>query len=233
MGFSDQERAELDALHSNFNKAVAAIRDDRRYSAEGRQAALAKLYRQTSARVTAAAATARQRQEDRTDALRRKLFGSPGSDPSSIISYRDALDRAERASTPAEAQALLDRAMRSGDTALQRAVLDRAFHAAQSDPFGKGRRSEWSAVVDQFRGVSSAQDDDLAELESLTGTGPTALGSSQAATARLFDNTRGHLTPPSELALLSTQAIDALAAAADGSGEPQDPDAWIRAAAGV
>ena len=201
MAFTDEERARLDKMQTDFSRTLAAIRADKRYSAEGKQAAIAKLYRETNVKLRAVADAASKAESERIETLRKRLFGAPGTDPTSIISYRDALDRAERATKPQELEALLDRAVRSGDTALQRACLDVVFHKAQADPLG---RSQWAASLDRFRGVNETQDGDIEELARLTGMNRQSMG------ARVFDQARTAAPMPTELAQLSTPAIDRL-----------------------
>jgi len=67
--------------------------------------------------------------QSRKDTLVRDLFGYTTTDPSNIIAYRDAQDRAERLENQAAALTVLTRAQQSGDKSLASAVLLRAFDA--------------------------------------------------------------------------------------------------------
>jgi hypothetical protein len=67
--------------------------------------------------------------QSRKDALVRDLFGYTTTDPSNIIAYRDAQDRAERLENQTAALTVLTRAQQSGDKSLASAVLLRAFDA--------------------------------------------------------------------------------------------------------
>ena len=78
------------------------------------------------------------------DELLRHLFTGPAfHDVTSIISFRDAQDRAERLSTPDEAVELLRRARLSGDELLVTAV---ALHAAAQVPVSR----PWALVLDEW-----------------------------------------------------------------------------------
>ena len=91
------------------------------------------------------------------DELLRRLFSGPAfRDITSIISFRDAQDRAERLSTPDEAVELLRRARTSGDELLVTAV---ALHAAAQVPVSRS----WAGVLDDwFNG-------DPADIDTATG----------------------------------------------------------------
>ena len=81
---------------------------------------------------------------DHRDELLRRLFSGPAfHDVTSIISFRDAQDRAERLSTPDEAVELLSRARMSGDELLVTAV---ALHAAAQVPVSR----PWARVLDEW-----------------------------------------------------------------------------------
>ncbi len=76
--------------------------------------------------------------------LLRRLFDSPAPhDVASVVSYRDALDRADRLDTPAEAVALLRRARLTGDELLARAVAVRAADLV-------ARSAAWGEVLDEW-----------------------------------------------------------------------------------
>lgn len=200
--FTDDERRQLDDHWRKIQQRQNAIRNNNRLTPEGKRAALARLYREDQRFRESFRERALKRREERIGTLTHRLFSVKGDDPVAVISYRDALDRAERAKTPTEAAALLDRAIRTGDAALQRAVLDRAFRAVQTDPFGG---QAWGQLLDQFRAASPSQAEDIDELLALTGM------SRRGAAVQVLDQARGHAPMPPELAMLTTEQIDALA----------------------
>lgn len=90
------------------------------------------------------------------DELLRRLFASP-RDVTALISWRDALDRTERLSTPDEAAALLRRARMSGDELLVKAIGMRAADCAPTS-------TAWAAVLDEWAADDEGRHSALAEL---------------------------------------------------------------------
>jgi hypothetical protein len=205
--FTDQERQKIDRLRLEYQERVNAIRADKRYTPEGKRAAIAREYMRVDAGVRRIVEAAQKRRDDRIRTLQQRLFSAPGgNDPAAVLSFRDAMDRAERVRDATEAAALLDRAVRTNDVALQRAVLDRAFRAAQSDPFG--HRGPWVGLLDRYREMVPSMGDDIAELAELTGAGR------KPGMTQFWDNVRSRTELPSELAHLPNDQIAALAARA-------------------
>ena len=83
------------------------------------------------------------KEQHRAELLHRLLDSPAVHDAVSIISWRDAQDRAELLSTPDAAIKLLRRARLSGDRLLARAV---ARHAAARIPLSNA----WRAVLDEW-----------------------------------------------------------------------------------
>jgi hypothetical protein len=72
---------------------------------------------------------------DKRASLERTVSGSVGIDSASIISYRDAQDRADRLEGHHEAARLMDRALNSGDKSLASAVAQAAISKGWTDVY--------------------------------------------------------------------------------------------------
>jgi hypothetical protein len=88
--------------------------------------------------------------------LIRDLFGYTTTDPSNVIAYRDAQDRAERLEDQAAALTVLSRAQQSGDKSLASAVLLRAFDAG------------WDQVALAYGADNPGSIDKIHELNAVT-----------------------------------------------------------------
>lgn len=98
--------------------------------------------------------------------IERQLFGLPaGADMTAIISFRNAMDRAERIENPYEASTLIERAYLSGDDVLAAAVLSRSLTAG------------WPAVADHYADRYPAKAELIAQRAAIDGASgsPTAL----------------------------------------------------------
>lgn len=122
------ERGAAAAVRRALSREVEAIRADDRLSADGKRGAIARATLSARADMRTLRQGADAREEQERHEAQYRLFGvgtrGVGTD---LLAARDAHDRAERITSPAEAAQLLDRAERTGDISLGRAVFARVF----------------------------------------------------------------------------------------------------------
>jgi hypothetical protein len=182
--------------------AVQQVQERRDLSAEGRKRQLARVHTQFSAEMDQVRAAANEATEQRRNEIVRGLFGNPSpGDSTSVISYRDALDRADRVKTPEEAARLLRRAQQTGDTTLARAVAAKALDAAM----GPDANGAWAGVVNTWGAEDAGRDELLTEL--------SALNDAASPAGRFAGGLQYALARP--LGLDAGDNVAALAAAAD------------------
>lgn len=120
----DKLRAEAAAVQRRVQDARRAIESDPTLSDQGRSEAMTEIRDSAQARLDQLKAAEVKAIKDKTTSLERSVFGyASKTDPSEIISRRDADDRADRITEAKEAEALLERAERSGDTHLAQAIV--------------------------------------------------------------------------------------------------------------
>ncbi|WP_329411939.1 hypothetical protein OG563_06010 [Nocardia vinacea] len=143
-------------LRNRVTATAKQLREDKRYTEEGRRNAIAAAY------LDAVAQARELHQQYATEArakrpkLERELFGIPSSgDPTALLSWRDAQDRADRIEGEKDGIRMFERAVQSGDTHLAKAVLARAV------------RSDWTPILEQADTILPGSTDKLAELAAL------------------------------------------------------------------
>ncbi|MCZ4077822.1 hypothetical protein O1W68_07715 [Rhodococcus sp. H36-A4] len=125
-------------------QAVAGIRDD--YQArlseidastsltkEGRDIEAATLYLEAQQQMAKHEATYQAAVDTGRTTSARRLFGPTAADPATIMSHRDALQRADQLDNPEAATTALDRARFSNDESMIRAITLRAAHKNWDD----------------------------------------------------------------------------------------------------
>ncbi|WP_449408864.1 hypothetical protein [Microbacterium maritypicum] len=134
---------------TSYNQRVDAIRDNRSLSPEGKSQQIATLYAAGKKRLDDMHAKERSAIASERAALERSIFGSIVTDPSSVIAYRDAQDRATqlREEDSDRASDMLRSATLSNDSTLAAAVLGCGVTLSAS-PFGVTPR--WQRVVDLY-----------------------------------------------------------------------------------
>lgn len=70
--------------------------------------------------------------------LERRVYGTAGTSPDAVITFRDAQERAARLDTIEEARDAMSRAIRSKDNGLGQAILGRALEQG------------WRSVIDAY-----------------------------------------------------------------------------------
>ncbi|KQR34789.1 hypothetical protein [Curtobacterium sp. Leaf154] len=117
-----------------YQRRVEEIRNDRRFTPEAKQQAIAKLYRDTNHQLGQLRDERDATLNSRRTALEAEMFGLPKyASTSETLSYRDALDRASRAEDGTALAALYDTAAISNDTILAKAILAKAYGDGEVD----------------------------------------------------------------------------------------------------
>lgn len=196
---STPQQQKADQLRASLTRAAKQLAADPRLSPMAAQARIAKAYIDTKTTLTALATEHAANVTASQKKLERAIFGvdalmagaSPGDRATVGISFRDAVDRADRLTDPRAAQALLDRAERSGDESLATAVGARAHE------------QNWPDVLASFTATRPAKATALAELEQSQQPGSAA------------DIFAFALPKPSELGRLTESQMHQLAARTD------------------
>jgi len=175
-------------LVEKFNRRTADTRANKRLSELGRREAIASDYEKTTAQVSEIKHAAVERDETRRKQLAQRLFGlKPGESGSDVVAYRDAVDRAGKASTAAQLGELMEAADVANDKTLLRAAAARA-HTLGGGLVGESFRGLVQAYVGDVGGQAVA---DLEEHDQLT--------SSASMTQRTVDALATSIPKPKEL----------------------------------
>ncbi len=157
-----RQQTPADKIRATYTVKAAEIKSRRDLSDEGRARQLAKALVTARDEMTKLKRKDAERTNRRRADLQQRHFGNSKSwDSATVISFRDALDRADRLKSPDEAAALLERAIMTGDEVLSRAVAQRAMGRITLKGMGDG----WSKVVDRWlEGQPSGTVEDIQEL---------------------------------------------------------------------
>lgn len=195
-------------LRAAFAAKTAEIKGRRDLNDEGRALQLGRAYVRNRDEMTKLKRGRIESRDRRRAELQQRLFGNPRTwDSASTISYRDALDRADRLKSPDESSALLERAIMSGDEILGRAVAMKAL--GRIGPAGTGNHG-WAQVVDRW--VETQPTGTVEYVQELF----DIMDESTSAQARLALNMEYTLPRPAEL---NGRDVDRLAAEAEGLPE--------------
>lgn len=155
-----EQRAER--IRAQLRAEAQRINDSGDLSDTGRRRQLAAAYTRARTEMDKVKRDLTASRRARRDQLQRELFGAVRTDPTSIVSHRDALDRADRIKSPEEAHSLLARARLSGDEALAQAAALRALDCARSG--GVMGHAKWGPVLDAWAAGDPRKDALLTEL---------------------------------------------------------------------
>ncbi|OUC77289.1 hypothetical protein [Gordonia lacunae] len=133
MSHYDQAKKDMEEVRTTLADAVARIRANDNYSAEGKRREIARVTLTAREAANALKTDHANTRAQRRSQLQRELFGSP-SDASSIILLRDSQDRAAALKDPEQADAMMQRAIQSGDTYLAKAVAQVSINHGWNDP---------------------------------------------------------------------------------------------------
>ncbi|TCK63610.1 hypothetical protein [Curtobacterium sp. PhB136] len=123
-----------EATRQQYQRRVEEIRNDRRFTPDAKQQAIAKLYRDTNYQLGQLRDERDTTLTGRRTALEAEMFGLPKyASTSDTLSYRDALDRASRTEDGRALAALYETAAISNDTILAKAILAKAYGDGEVD----------------------------------------------------------------------------------------------------
>lgn len=178
----------LQSIADGFGAALNRARADKLLSDEGRALAIGRAWLDARARFDAEVTRLRERGTADLLAAQEQMFGSgslAGDRATLAVSMRDALDRAEKLRSPADALGVLERALSTGDETLARAVVRVAWERTDT------ATPAWGEVVDKYL---AARPDRVATAERLVAAQDAALNDRQLMTLRMA------LARPRELA---------------------------------
>lgn len=133
MSHYDQAKKDMAEVRTTLADAVARIRANDNYSAEGKRREIARVTLTAREAADALKADHANTRAQRRTQLQRELFGS-STDASSIILLRDSQDRAAALKDSDQANAMMQRAIQSGDTYLAKAVAQVSVNNGWTDP---------------------------------------------------------------------------------------------------
>lgn len=151
------------AVREDAEKKFDQIRADATLSRLGRQRAMAPILLDVRRQIEHIAWQSKVYREQRVQELQRSAFGVAGKDPMSVLSHRDAVDRATAIADPGHALKLLERALADGDTDMARAIARNATEMG------------WPVVLDTYTTAVPEAGQAIAELSSLNYTVDHAL----------------------------------------------------------
>jgi len=165
-GITTPERDQAARIRDRLATELAAIHSQRDLSDVGKQRRSARVVVKAQDQLKALQAAEAARVADREDALTRQLFASVGknsvtgaTDATSVISARDAADRASRITSPKDAARLMDLADLHGDAVLLRALAREC--ASRGNPLEPEYRRLFRTWADRQEGAADA----IAELD--------------------------------------------------------------------
>ncbi|UXN25814.1 hypothetical protein N8D74_02705 [Curtobacterium flaccumfaciens] len=189
-----------ETTRQQYQRRVEEIRNDRRFTPEAKQQAIAKLYRDTNHQLGQLRDERDATLNGRRIALEAEMFGLPKyASTSDTLSYRDALDRASRAEDGTALAALYDTAAISNDTILAKAILAKAYGDGEVD------------VINRYLEDHSTLETKAQELWDIR-YGDEAAGQTLQNT---FNDFAFQADKPTEIRALSDSMIEQVAEAAD------------------
>lgn len=143
------------ALKASHLEAIRDIEADTRLSEDGKKIELAQTYEANQKEMD----RYREKFEAETDKASvtagKRLFGPTSGDPASLLSHRDALDRADKITTEEEGLAQIDRARYSGDESMVRALTLQAHRKGWDSVLGEVEKAApgTGAKLDAYRAI--------------------------------------------------------------------------------
>jgi hypothetical protein len=175
-------------------QVMNSIRANSGLSTSGKAAELAKNYLAASKTTRELERQERELLTSKRSELERRLFGQFSNDPSAIIAYRDAQDRASRLAIDDadKAAALLRTAELSGDVTLSAAIVGRAMECG------------WEPILQAYAANHPAQAAELNDLADIVHF--------QEDPAKQFDAFNSYkVTKPSEIERRSDRQLEEIA----------------------
>jgi hypothetical protein len=160
MALNADEHAQASSIMNTTRQRAAQIARNAKLSLADRRILLARNHQAGQAALDELHTRADERAEAEGRRAWQQAFGLPSQDSSTVLAYRDAVDRLAKA-TPREAARLLDQAVASGDRTLAAACGARAMTQAANDPL---QSSSWGRVLETYAGTSPARQQAISVL---------------------------------------------------------------------
>jgi hypothetical protein len=116
----------VQGLQASHEQQLAAIDNDGKLTDDGKKAAQAALYEETTAAMNQYRAAFETEVDKATITAEKRLFGPASTDPATLMAHRDALERADNIANEKAALDAIARARYSGDDSMVRAITMRA-----------------------------------------------------------------------------------------------------------
>jgi hypothetical protein len=180
----DDVRRSMSEIRVSLKRDIERIRANTNYSDRGIAREIAKSLLSHRAQAQQLRDNYQSNNEATRVKLTARLFGVPaGADATTVLSYRDGADRAEKLTSAKEAQTMLTRAVERGDALLARAIA------------GHAHTSGWDDVTESYAEATGMRDA-LGELGGLASGRETRLG--EAALFAVFAPTEVRKYVPSD-----------------------------------
>lgn len=122
----ENNRAQATALIETANRNLDAVKNDPRLTEDARYQDVNQIRTDLRGKLAALQEKEDTIVADKLRSLERTVLGTVGSDPTEVISYRDATERASAVDDLRTGEEMMRRALLSGDTGLAKALLNRA-----------------------------------------------------------------------------------------------------------
>lgn len=168
----DDLRAQAERIQTRWARTSETWTNDNTLSDIGKRAKLDDEHAQVSGKLSELRKKETELIAAKKQSLERRLFGLStvaSSDPTQIVIYRDAQDRAARLTDHDDAAEAFAAAQRSDDQTLAAAILARALEAG------------WTRIVDQYIKHNPTTSEDLADLAKIQQYSPFEAGLSYIA----------------------------------------------------
>ncbi|MGN7782781.1 hypothetical protein ACTJJE_25145 [Mycolicibacterium sp. 22603] len=159
-------RAQAAGIIKRANRTRYEVNSDRTLSDVGKQEKLEEERAHLKTKLGDLKARERELIINKRESLERQLFGLTSGDPSQIIAYRDAQDRATKLADGQAAAELLASATRSGDRTLAAAIAARALREA--GPAALTGSYDWRNIVNTYAENHPSDGDKLKDLLNLS-----------------------------------------------------------------
>lgn len=135
---------------------MKATREDPRLSDMAKQENITQIRSDAQKQLDELSARENQLVADHTRFLQRQIYGTAGTTPDAVITFRDAQERADRIKEPRDALTAMQRALLNQDAGMAQALLGRAIDQG------------WSDVTSAYAAENPARASYVADLQGLT-----------------------------------------------------------------
>lgn len=152
----EANRANALSISGAAQQRMKATRDDPRLTDMAKQENVAHIRSEAQKQLDELSARENQLVSDHARFLQRQIYGTAGTSPDAVISFRDAQERADRIDDPRDALTAMNRALLNQDAGMAQALLGRAIDQG------------WSDVSSAYAAENPARASYVADLQGLT-----------------------------------------------------------------